>query len=74
MPERLLEVRGLKVQFATEDGITLRGWLYRPDEGGGPYPVIVMAHGFSATREMHLEEFAEVFADVLLAARTRETP
>jgi dienelactone hydrolase len=51
------------VEFATEDGITLRGWLYRPDESGGPYPVIVMAHGFSATKEMHLEEFAEVFAD-----------
>lgn len=51
------------VEFATEDGVTLRGWLYRPDESGGSFPVIVMAHGFSATKEMHLEEFAEVFAD-----------
>jgi fermentation-respiration switch protein FrsA (DUF1100 family) len=50
------------IEFATDDGVTLRGWLYRPDEGAGPFPVIVMAHGFSATREMHLEEFAEVFA------------
>lgn len=51
------------VEFATEDGVTLRGWLYRPDESGGSFPVIVMAHGFSATKEMHLEEFAEVFAE-----------
>lgn len=50
------------VEFAAEDGVALRGWLYRPDEGSGPFPVIVMAHGFSATKEMLLEEFAEVFA------------
>ena len=50
------------VEFATEDGVTLRGWLYRPDEGGGPHPVVVMAHGFSAVKEMHLAPFAEVFA------------
>lgn len=51
------------VEFAAEDGVALRGWLYRPDDGDGPHPVIVMAHGFSATKEMHLEAFAEVFAD-----------
>lgn len=50
------------VDFATEDGVALSGWLYRPDEGAGPFPVIVMAHGFSATKEMHLDDFAEVFA------------
>lgn len=50
------------VEFPTEDGVTLRGWLYHPDEGTGPFPVIVMAHGFSATKEMHLDAFAEVFA------------
>jgi uncharacterized protein len=50
------------VEFATEDGVTLRGWLYRPDEGTGPFPVIVMAHGFSATKEMYLDDYAEVFA------------
>jgi uncharacterized protein len=51
------------IEFAAEDGVTLRGWLYRPDGGTGPFPVIVMAHGFSATKEMHLEEFAEVFSE-----------
>lgn len=50
------------VEFATEDGVTLRGWLYRPDESGGPFPVIVMAHGFSATKEMYLDDFAEFFS------------
>jgi dienelactone hydrolase len=50
------------VEFATEDGVTLRGWLYRPEAGGGPFPVIVMAHGFSATKEMYLDDFADVFA------------
>ena len=50
------------VEFATEDGVALRGWLYRPDESGGPFPVIVMAHGFSATKEMYLDDFAEFFS------------
>ena len=50
------------VEFPTEDGLRLRGWLYRPDEGTGPFPLIVMAHGFSATKEMHLDDFAEVFS------------
>jgi len=49
------------VEFQTDDQITLRGWLYRPDSGS-PSPLIVMAHGFSATKEMLLDDFAEVFA------------
>ena len=43
------------------DGVTLRGWLYRPDGFSGDRPAIVMAHGFSAVKEMHLGDFAEVF-------------
>jgi fermentation-respiration switch protein FrsA (DUF1100 family) len=35
-------------------------WLYRPD-GDGPHPIVVMAHGFSATREQRLDAFAERF-------------
>src|ERR671920_1828167 len=49
------------------DGTTLRGWLYRPD-GDGAAPGVVMAHGFSATKEMYLDSFAEVFAQAGLAA------
>jgi pimeloyl-ACP methyl ester carboxylesterase len=35
-------------------------WLYRP-EGDGAHPMVVMAHGFSATREQRLDAFAERF-------------
>jgi fermentation-respiration switch protein FrsA (DUF1100 family) len=49
------------VEFEGFGGVTLRGWLYRP-EGAGPAPAVVMAHGFSATRHMGLTGFAEVFS------------
>jgi fermentation-respiration switch protein FrsA (DUF1100 family) len=55
------------VEFDAE-GVTLRGWLYRPDAATGPVPTIVMAHGFSAVKEMHLDSFAEAFAAAGLAA------
>ncbi len=43
------------------EGVTLRGWFYRAEQQPGPAPVIVMAHGFSAVKEMYLDAFAEVF-------------
>ncbi len=49
------------VEFHTDDQVTLRGWLYKP-EGDQPAPLIVMSHGFSATKEMYLDDYAEVFA------------
>src|SRR4051795_5245575 len=55
------------VEFDAE-GVTLRGWLYVPADASGPMPTIVMAHGFSAVKEMYLDRFAEVFADAGLAA------
>lgn len=56
------------IEFRTEDGVTLRGWHYVPDGGDGPFPTIVMAHGFSAVKEMYLDRFAEAFAGAGLAA------
>lgn len=53
------------VEFEGFGGVTLRGWLYSPEdspEGSGPAPAVVMAHGFSATRHMALAGFAEVFS------------
>jgi len=50
------------IAFKTEDGVTLRGWLYLPDRATGRVPTVVMAHGFSAVKEMYLDRFAEVFA------------
>src|SRR5579884_4519163 len=44
-------------------GLTCAGWLYVPDDlrPGERRPAIVMAHGFSAVKEMHLPNFAERF-------------
>ena len=50
------------------EGTTLRGWLYLPDGARGRVPAVVMAHGFSAVKEMYLDRFAEVFAQAGLAA------
>src|ERR687887_2406656 len=49
------------IEFDAE-GVTLRGWLYLPDGAAGQVPTIVMAHGFSAVKEMFLDDFAEAFA------------
>ncbi|TRM75085.1 alpha/beta hydrolase [Sulfolobus sp. E1] len=49
------------VEFLTEGGIKLRGWLYLPDSDKKS-PAIAMSHGFSAVKEMYLDSFAEVFA------------
>lgn len=50
------------IEFVAEDGVPLRGWLYEAQGVKGRAPCIVMAHGFSATKEMYLDDFAEVFA------------
>lgn len=53
------------VEFDAE-GTMLRGWLYRPEQAG-PAPLVVMAHGYSAVKEMYLDRFAERFAAAGLA-------
>ncbi|MEV8607483.1 alpha/beta fold hydrolase [Amycolatopsis sp. NPDC051373] len=50
------------IEFAGEDGVTLRGWLFVPD-APGPRPAITMAHGYAGVKEHGLEPFAEAFAD-----------
>ena len=51
------------VVFKSE-GLNCKGWLYLPQgEKGQKKPAIVMAHGFSAVKEMYLSNFAEKFAD-----------
>jgi fermentation-respiration switch protein FrsA (DUF1100 family) len=44
-------------------GLKCAGWLYVPDDlrSGERRPAIVMAHGFSAVKEMYLANFAERF-------------
>jgi len=55
------------IEFKSE-GLTLRGWLYVPDKAKGPFPTVVMAHGFSGVKEMGLDQYADVFAKGGLAA------
>ena len=52
------------VTFASQ-GLNCAGWLYTPEELGqkDTRPAIVMAHGFSAVKEMHLTNFAEKFEE-----------
>jgi pimeloyl-ACP methyl ester carboxylesterase len=40
-------------------GATLRGWLFQPDVELAP--TVIMAHGFSATRSMTIDKYAEAF-------------
>jgi fermentation-respiration switch protein FrsA (DUF1100 family) len=49
------------VTFAS-DGVDCAAWLYAPG-GDGPRPIVVMAHGFSATRDQRLDAYAERFAE-----------
>jgi fermentation-respiration switch protein FrsA (DUF1100 family) len=61
MPERT----DLTIPVAGE---TLAAWLYRPADATGDVPCVVMAHGFSATREEGLAPYAEAFQSAGLAA------
>ena len=50
------------IEFKADDGTVLRGWHYTPDKASGKVPTIVMAHGYSAVKEMYLDKFADAFA------------
>ncbi len=47
-------------------GAVLRGWLFRPP-GDGAAPGVVMFHGLSAVKEMHLDDWAEELSGAGLA-------
>ena len=57
------------IEFDAE-GVTLRGWLYQPEGGAGDGggPTVVMAHGYSATKEMYLDAYADRFTDAGLTS------
>jgi dienelactone hydrolase len=48
-------------------GLHCAAWLYRPD-ADGRRPLVVMAHGFSSTRELRLDAYAERFENAGVAA------
>ena len=43
-------------------GAECAAWLYRPVDADGPVPCVVMAHGFSMTRDQGLAPYAEELA------------
>ena len=49
------------IEFDAE-GVTLRGWFYPADGPGVSAATVVLAHGFSAVKEMYLDDYAAVFA------------
>ena len=57
--------------FARQDvripsqGLKMGGWLYVPNgvKQGEKRPTIVMAHGWSAVKEMYLDDYAAKFAN-----------
>ena len=54
------------IEFNAE-GTLLRGWLYQPLTTSRPVPGIVMAHGYNCIKELYLDKYAEVFANIGLA-------
>ena len=54
------------IEFKTEDGVTLRGWHY-PAATGEKAPTVVMCHGYSGTKELLLDRFAEAFCQAGMA-------
>jgi pimeloyl-ACP methyl ester carboxylesterase len=55
-----------EVTFESE-GAEMSGWYYSPDSPP-PWPLVVMAHGFSATKGMVADRYAEAFATAGVAA------
>ncbi len=54
------------VTFSSE-GVACAAWLYRPDGISNP-PIVVLAHGFGAFRELRLDAYAARFAQAGYAA------
>jgi len=59
--------RRIPIEFESE-GATLRGFLLRATRGEPPFPVVVMAHGTSATIPMVMDRYAETFAEAGVSA------
>ena len=55
------------IEFKSK-GITCRGWLYLPDEGKRPFPIVVMAGGWCYVKEIVMPHYADLFVKNGLAA------
>ncbi|KAI4844941.1 DltD N-terminal domain protein [Aureobasidium sp. EXF-8845] len=47
------------IEFKTIDHVTLRGWIFKPTGAQGKLPCLVMSHGLTCLKEMHLDTLAE---------------
>ena len=67
--ERVRKQKKMRIDVTFDaEGTALRGWLYLPEQGREPFPLVVMAHGWAGVKELSLDLFAEAFADAGLAA------
>ncbi len=55
------------VEFVSGERVLLRGWLRVP-AGGGPHPLVILAHGFGGLMGWHLPDIATTFVDAGFAA------
>jgi len=55
------------IEFSSK-GETCRGWFYTPDEGKGPFPVVVMAGGWCYVKEIVMPHYADFFVKAGLGA------
>jgi fermentation-respiration switch protein FrsA (DUF1100 family) len=51
------------IEFKGEGGVTLRGWFYPAQITSASAPAVVMAHGLSCVKEMHLDDYAALFSE-----------
>ena len=57
-------MRKREVEFDSETpGVLIRADLYTPDEGDGPWPVVVMGGGWCYVKELIMPEYATYFVD-----------
>jgi cephalosporin-C deacetylase-like acetyl esterase len=55
------------IEFSSNATI-VRGWLYTPDDGEGPFPTVIMAGGWCYVKEIVQPHYAEMFAENGFAA------
>jgi fermentation-respiration switch protein FrsA (DUF1100 family) len=56
----MTDVTRTTVRIATPSGFDIEAWFYQP-QGPGPFPAVVMGHGFGAVKAGGLAPFAERF-------------
>ncbi|MET4167583.1 fermentation-respiration switch protein FrsA (DUF1100 family) [Gordonia terrae] len=58
-----MEMTREDIEFQGEGDVTLRGWFYHAEGTESPAPAVVLTHGVTAVKEMHLDDYAQLFSD-----------